>query len=33
MEDSLLNQNPSQSKEKKWKQADEETLARLYGLK
>jgi site-specific recombinase XerD len=33
MEDSLLNQNPSQPKDKKWKQADEETLARLYGLK
>jgi site-specific recombinase XerD len=33
MEDSLLNQNSSQPKEKKWKQADEETLARLYGLK
>lgn len=33
MEDSLHNQNPLQPKEKKWKQADEETLAKLYGLK
>lgn len=33
MEDSLQKQNPLHSKEKKWKQADEETLAKLYGLK
>ena len=33
MEDSLQNQNPLQPKEKKWKQADEEMLAKLYGLK
>ena len=33
MEDSLQSQNPLQVKEKKWKQADEETLAKLYGLK
>lgn len=33
MEDSLQKQNPLQPKEKKWKQVDEETLAKLYGLK
>lgn len=33
MEDSLQSQNPLQPKEKKWKQADEEALAILYGLK
>jgi integrase/recombinase XerD len=33
MEESLQKQNPAHPKEKKWKQADEETLAKLYGLK
>lgn len=33
MEETLQKQNPSQLKEKRWKQADEETMARLYGLK
>jgi integrase/recombinase XerD len=33
MEDSLQSQNPLQVEEKKWKQAEEETLAKLYGLK
>jgi integrase/recombinase XerD len=33
MEESLQSHNPLQSKEKKWKHADEETLAKLYGLK
>lgn len=33
MEESLHNQNPVQLNEKKWKLADEEALAKLYGLK
>lgn len=33
VEESLQSQNPSQLKEKKWKLTDEETLAKLYGLK
>jgi integrase/recombinase XerD len=33
MEDTLQNHNPSQSKDKKWKKVDEESLAKLYGLK
>jgi site-specific recombinase XerD len=33
MEVSLQNQDPLQPKEKKWKQIDEEALAKLYGLK
>lgn len=33
MEESLQKQNPLQPKEKQWKNVDEETLAKLYGLK
>ena len=33
MEDSLKKQNPLHPKEKKWEQVDEDTLAKLYGLK
>jgi hypothetical protein len=33
VEESLQTQDPLQLKYKKWKHADEETLAMLYGLK